>query len=50
LSTIENATRIVVMENGRVVEQGRHAELLQRGGAYAALYRVQSRVEASDSE
>jgi subfamily B ATP-binding cassette protein MsbA len=41
LSTIEHADRIVVMQGGRVVEQGRHAELLAADGAYAGLYRLQ---------
>ncbi len=41
LSTIENADRILVMENGRVVEQGAHKELLQRKGAYSRLYHSQ---------
>jgi subfamily B ATP-binding cassette protein MsbA len=41
LSTIESADRIVVLEAGRVVEIGRHAELLANGGLYASLYRVQ---------
>lgn len=43
LSTIENADRIVVLDEGRVVESGRHGELLERGGAYAALYQMQFR-------
>jgi len=41
LSTIERADRIVVLEHGRVVEIGRHAELLERNGVYANLYRIQ---------
>ena len=41
LSTIRDAALILVMDSGRVVEQGTHAELLLRGGAYAELYESQ---------
>ncbi len=42
LSTIRNATRIAVLEAGRVVELGSHAELLAKGGAYARLHALQN--------
>ncbi len=41
LSTVERADRILVLDNGRIVEQGRHVELLALGGRYAHLYRLQ---------
>lgn len=41
LSTIENADVIVVMEKGRIVEQGGHEELLNKKGTYAKLHRMQ---------
>jgi ATP-binding cassette subfamily B protein len=43
LSTIRNADQILVVEGGRIVERGTHAELLELGGYYADLYRTQFR-------
>lgn len=42
LSTVINADRIYAMENGRIVEEGRHQELLQNDEMYAELYNVQT--------
>ena len=41
LSTIEKADRILVMDGGRIIESGRHSELLAKGGAYAQLHQMQ---------
>jgi ATP-binding cassette subfamily B protein len=48
LSTIRNADTILVMEAGRIVEQGDHADLVARGGAYARLYNAQFVGAAAD--
>ena len=46
LSTIVNADRIIVIENGRIVEVGKHADLMQRKGKYYSLYDLQIRPRA----
>jgi ATP-binding cassette, subfamily B, bacterial MsbA len=46
LSTIQKADRIVVLENGQIVETGRHKELLERDGVYRKLYELQFQTAA----
>lgn len=50
LSTIEKADKIIVMEHGRIVEEGRHLELLDKNGYYATLYKAQLRHEVEMEE
>lgn len=45
LSTVKNADRIVVVEGGRITEEGSHEELMKKGGTYAKLYSLQFRVD-----
>jgi ATP-binding cassette subfamily B protein len=48
LSTVRHADRIVVMEQGRIVESGRHEQLIAAEGAYANLWRVQAGLRAGE--
>lgn len=50
LSTVRDADKIVVMDKGRVVEQGTHTELLSQNGAYADLYNLQFSTEGPTAE
>jgi ATP-binding cassette subfamily B protein len=48
LATVQKADRIIVMEDGRVIEVGTHAELLRRSGVYARLASLQFMSEAAE--
>jgi len=50
LSTVRNADNIVVIDNGQIVEMGKHDELLEKGGLYNTLYMKQFREETETEE
>jgi len=50
LTTIENADHIIVLEKGRVAEQGSHLDLLDRGGRYTELFSTQIRLAGIETE
>ncbi len=43
LSTIRNANKIIVMENGRLIESGKHNDLIQKNGRYAEMWKHYTR-------
>ena len=49
LSTIERADRILVMDGGKIAEQGSHADLLRQNGLYANLHRIQYQQQAPEA-
>lgn len=48
LSTVRSADRIIVLRNGRIIEQGNHQQLMQQGGHYAELYNTYFRHQSLD--
>lgn len=50
LSTIEKADKIIVMDKGKIVEEGKHLELLDKNGYYSTLYKAQLKSEVEESE
>ena len=49
LSTIQHATKIIVLDHGRIIEQGSHQELLKKRGRYYQLYKLQYQQDPFDN-
>jgi ATP-binding cassette subfamily B protein len=49
-STVTGADQILVLDGGRIVESGTHADLIAHGGSYARLYNIQANAYAMDSD
>jgi ATP-binding cassette subfamily B protein len=47
LATVQRASRILVLDEGKIVEEGRHADLLRKGGLYARLAELQFALDAA---
>ena len=47
LATVQRASRILVLDKGEIVEEGRHADLLRKGGLYARLAELQFALDAA---
>ena len=50
LSTVKRANKIIVLENGEIVEQGTHDELLAKGGIYTEIYNMQFKQQEENSD
>lgn len=50
LSTIEKADKIIVMDDGKIVEEGKHTDLLEKNGYYATLYKAQLKHETEETQ
>ena len=50
ITTLMQADKILVLENGKITEQGTHAELVKNGGLYSKVYKLQSKLDSDGEE